>query len=51
LEPYYASSVLERIFKLLSPIEINGEQEYKILEILIIGCHIVITIPHPLVKL
>jgi len=30
---------------------INGEQEYKILEFLIIGCHIVITVPHPLVKL
>ncbi len=32
---------LERNFKLFSPIEINGEQEYKILEFLIIGCRIV----------
>jgi hypothetical protein len=29
LEPYHALTILGKNFKLLSPIEINGEQKYE----------------------
>jgi hypothetical protein len=29
LEPYHAFTILGKVFKLFSPIEINGEQKYE----------------------
>jgi len=34
MKPYHASTILRKVPKPLSPIEINGEQKYKIEEIL-----------------
>ncbi len=34
MKPYHASTILRKVPKPLSPIEINGEQEYKMEEIL-----------------